>query len=744
MAYAGMATATGQYLEIPIVLRSLVTSLSLITKANFPVPFDSAFIALLEVGTSDEEFGRVVKKYAYNWWDKSREPEDSQLLHPEILDECLNYHEEQLLKSNEPRKVVPHQEIEVTLPFQLPESGAEQGAEAGAEFQPVMVKVRGGDAELEECRHCAENQCIIMGGLCSTLFDEIKATQRYVSAMGVSSRAEVSVASRRCAEFFRLHERVQEKELVSESITVEGTGRGTVTQKTSRRVAEIAAGELERYQAMASSERWTWGATLMKDEVLDLRHIRKQEVRTGYGTNLPQGTLSGEYSATNTSPPRSANVSAVPHSVERVPSPTSLLFPSDIGSYALNSASGAEDATGPGVMEPEAKLSEKTDEDEAEQEDEEDNNVTALPGDQPMEVDEVLQSMAVGTEEEDAASVAAEMWFEDVTQLVAGGAQAGMSIQVEEDDNEEDAVSLAADLWLETLSGAAGGAEDAPAMNVVEEEEHKDDEDDATSLAADIWLEAEGTQSVAGCAEPTAPTNEHEGKDDEEDNEEEDNDKDNDKDNEEDDVNDAASVAADAWLMGDGIQSVAGGATPSAPTNEEDDEDDVNDAASVAADAWLMGEGTHLVARIAKFSPFNNAEVEDDEDDPASLAADMWFGAQGIESGVAEADDECEGVNPASLTAELWFSAPRAISRAEDEDDDDDDSASVAADMWFQDEQQTMSANISHAGHSNMDANSSVPPKIYTPAFFLNEWLEDNADGEHEVDVGMADLHLTD
>ena len=393
-------------------------------------------------------------------------------------------------------------------------------------------------------------------------------------------------------------------------------------------------------------------------------------------------------------------------------------------------------------MKPEAELSEKTDEDEAEQEDEEDNNVTALPGDQPMEVDEVLQSTAVGAEEEDAASVAAEMWFKDVTQLVAGGAQAGISIQAEEDDDEEDAVSLATDFWLETLSGAARGAEDASAMNVVEEDKDEDDEDDAASLAPDIWLEAEGTQSVAGCAEPTAPTNEHKGKDDKEDDKEDD-DKDDDKDDVNDDVNDAASVAADAWLMGDRIQSVAGGAVPSAPTNEEDDEDNVNDTASVAADAWLMGEGTHLVARIAEFSPFNNTEVEDNEDDPASLAADMWFGAQGIESGVADADDEYEGVDLASLAIELWFLAPLAILCAEDEDDDDD-SASVAADMWFQDEQQTMSANISHAGHSNMDANSSVPPKIYTPAFFLNEWLEDNADGEHEVDVGMADLHLAD
>jgi len=288
-----MATATGQHLEIPIVLRSLVTSLSLITKADLPVPFDSVFITLLEVGTSDKEFRRVVKSYAYNWWDKSRAPEDSKLLNPEILHECLDYHAEQLLKLNEPRKRVPCQEIKVTVPFQIPDIGAERGAESGAEFQPIIVKVRGADAELEECEHCAQNHCIIMGGLCMTLFDEIKATQRFVSAMAASSRAEVSVASRHCARFYRLHERVQQKELVLESITVEGTGRGTEIKKTSRRVAAIAAGDLERYKAMPSSDKWTWGQTLTKDEVLNLRHIHRQE-HTGYRISLPQGRLSGQ------------------------------------------------------------------------------------------------------------------------------------------------------------------------------------------------------------------------------------------------------------------------------------------------------------------------------------------------------------------------------------------------------------------------------------------------------------------
>ena len=90
-------------------------------------------------------------------------------------------------------------------------------------------------------------------------------------------------------------------------------------------------------------------------------------MRTRYGTNLPQGTLSGEFSATNTTPPRSANMSRVPQSVQRALSPTSLLFPSNIGSYALNSASGARDAAGSEVRDPAMEPSEATDREEAHQ-----------------------------------------------------------------------------------------------------------------------------------------------------------------------------------------------------------------------------------------------------------------------------------------------------------------------------------------------------------------------------------------
>jgi len=186
MGYAGMAAATGQVLDIPIVLRSLSTSLALITKANFPVPFDSEFVALLEVGTTDEEFGRVVKSYAYNWWDKRRKPEDKDLLHAETIHACLDHHGPQLLKSNQPRKTVAPQEIIVRPPyFQLPDVGPESGSDEGDEddageedsvgaaaagsgskagsgagagdetpFQGVIFRVRGASPMVETCEHC--------------------------------------------------------------------------------------------------------------------------------------------------------------------------------------------------------------------------------------------------------------------------------------------------------------------------------------------------------------------------------------------------------------------------------------------------------------------------------------------------------------------------------------------------------------------------------------------------------------
>jgi len=733
MIYAGMATATGQHLEIPIVIRSLVTSLALIPKDNLPVPFDSGFVALLEAGTSDEEFGRVVKTYANTWWNKAQVPIYSSLLNADNLHACLDHHEEQLLKSNEPRKRLEPQNVEITVPYQLPHLVPEGGSE-GAEFQPITFELRNSDPVVEKCQHCAKNNCIILGGLCATLFTEIQAMRAFASATAESSRAEVSVAGRRCAGFYRLHERVQEKELLSESMTVEGTGRGTEVKRISRRVAEIAAGEIKRFKAMPSSEKWTWGESLTKDEVLALQHIRRQDVRTGYGTDLPQGRLSGEYSGTNTSPTRSANFSTVPQSVERVPSPTSLLYPSNVGSYGLNSDLGARGAAGAEGMEQSA---------------EDDENLTER--DQSMELEDFEEQ-----EECDAASVAADMWVQSVV-----GA-AGVSVpnvqggeEEDEQDNDNDAASVAADMWAAfdgTPSVAGGAREAAPTMEQDEQKEGEQDDNDAASIAADMW-----PPSAAGVAGASVPT---QGEEEEE---------------EESDDNDAASMAADMWPGVDATQLVAGGAGGTPPTvgedereeGEEENETDEDDAASIAADMWAKSVAGGAGASVPTTGEEEEEEEESDDNDAASVAADMWPAAHATQSSAGgakvlaptvekrkeeegEEEDENDEDDAASIAADMWgklvaggagTSVPTTAE--EEEDSDDNDAASAAADMWPEGEgihsvaggawaSAPTTEGISHAGHHNTNAHNSVPFHRYTPADFPNEWLEDDADAEHE------------
>jgi Zn-finger nucleic acid-binding protein len=813
MAYAGMAAATGQLLDIPIVLRSLVTSLSLITKANFPVPFDSEFVALLEVGTTDEEFGRVVKSYAYSWWDKRRKPEDKDLLHAETLHACLDYHAPQLLKSNQPRKTVPPQEIIVTPPFQLPDMGPGSGSDEGGEhdageddavgaegageggavegsgsgpgtgegtpFQGVVFKIRGSSPRVETCEHCAENGCMVLRALCSRLYDETNGLERFLSAMTVSSKAEVDMSQRRAAGLYRLHERSLEKELLSESIDVIGTGRGTHATRLGRRVAEIAAEELQRYKAMPS-QKWTWGETLTKDDVLSLRHIRKEEVRTGYETSLPQGTLSGVFSGINTAPSGSVNVDSVPSLVNRPPSTTSLLFPSN-SSLRRDAPRSAEDAPGSEVDEEDMGVIEEeagpiTEEDEHDEDDVvsvamdmwlEDAAGAAEPPASTYEEEEGDEAEEEEDKDEDAAACqAAQAWLDGgETESVPAPAPRLRNEQEneaddaddEEEDDEEDAVSQAADAWLDGVktdlvpaTGStpapqnAGQLEDEAIENDIDDEDEAsgDDEDDPASEAAHAWLEGGVTQVTAAPSAP-APANEdggeHEGVEDEDE-----------------DEDDAASQAANAWMEGGDAVSGPPGALAPAPDCQagENEDDEEADTAAEAANAWLEGGETMLVpatvpapAPAPSYEEDGLHEDEDDEDedeneeeeDPASQAADAWFESrdtQPIGAGEVEDEDEekeeeeddedeDEDDDPASAAVDLWFEDEVV------EDEEEEDPASAAADMWLQAENPTSAV----AGLSQ----PRPPNQVYTTADFPTEWLGDDADAEHDLDTEMED-----
>ena len=118
MSYVGMATATGQVVEVPIVLRSLAASLAQVPCAELPIPFSLGFVAMLEVGTNIEQFGRIVKAYKHSWWKATHSPAKGHYLNAQTLEQCLTHHRAQLLKSMEGDKVAA-MEIHTIVPLQI-------------------------------------------------------------------------------------------------------------------------------------------------------------------------------------------------------------------------------------------------------------------------------------------------------------------------------------------------------------------------------------------------------------------------------------------------------------------------------------------------------------------------------------------------------------------------------------------------------------------------------------------------
>ena len=340
MSYVGMATATGQVVEVPIVLRSLAASLAQVPRAELPIPFDLGFVAMLEVGTNVEQFGRVVKAYEHSWWKATRSPAEGRYLNAQTLEQCLTRHRAQLLKSMEGDKVAA-MEIHTIAPLQI---RSMKGADSSRRADDLGRADAPGRADSPRRPNTPCPECEVYRSLAGDLLEELRGIKQFASGVRAAASNDLEVATRRTGGFYQLHEKVNLKEMSSESLTVEGTGLGTRPTRMSRRVSQIAADDLERFRDMPSSHKWTWGEALTEQDILGLQHVSKQREHTGYDTSLPLGLLPGEYSATHTTPSTSAHFSIIPPDPQLPPPPTSLRYPANLGSYRINASSNPADS----------------------------------------------------------------------------------------------------------------------------------------------------------------------------------------------------------------------------------------------------------------------------------------------------------------------------------------------------------------------------------------------------------------
>jgi len=331
MSYVGIATSLGLVVEVPMVLRSLSISLVAVPDADLPIPFDLGLIAMLDSGTNDSDFGRIVKSYALPWWKGTRRPAEGGTLSAKTLEKCLEQHRPGLLETMGGEQMPEHPIIPIpSLQLQF---GAE--ATVGADCGTAIAT--------DDCPRCT-----VYKSLASDLLDELKSIKNFASGMVGTTCNETELIPRRALGFYSLHEKVLTKELISEShpVTVKHSNPGTKKGKMSLQVSLDADEELKRLRAVPTgSHKWTWGETLTQDEVRSLRHVSKKRVRSGYDTTLRPGNLDGEWSSQDSAPTTTGTknhslLSAGPH---RPPPPTSLNYPEKFSSSNLQATvSGAD------------------------------------------------------------------------------------------------------------------------------------------------------------------------------------------------------------------------------------------------------------------------------------------------------------------------------------------------------------------------------------------------------------------
>ena len=302
LSLIGIASALGQQLTIPIVIRTLADSLAFVQDENLPFHPDSQFLDTLDAGNHE-----LVPSYKLQWWT-GRKPKDLgkvEILGASTVRACLSHFRDQKLKAT----VLP--------------AGAGAGSTsspAGSTSLPAgSTSLHAGSTLLPGAGQC--QSCNKYRQLLSDVLQDILKFESYASLMSTSSENLLNIGIRKASIFNQLHEAA----ILKESDSVPPPAKATKAHhiaETQRR----ASSELKRLEDLpASSYKWTWGETLTKEEVLKLRRIGTRPGKvphSGYDISLAEGQMKGK----DSSGPSALNSSLGKH--EELPAEATISIPS--------------------------------------------------------------------------------------------------------------------------------------------------------------------------------------------------------------------------------------------------------------------------------------------------------------------------------------------------------------------------------------------------------------------------------
>jgi hypothetical protein len=321
MSHIGIATALGQTIDIPIVLRSLAGSFSLVDEDIFPIPFHPDILATLDTPANPK--CEIVKKYELRWWAgrKPRDLNSVERLNSSTIKSCVNHYKQERLDAGSdtitgsgpgPGPDSSSQTSTGPLMDDISRSttfGTGAGSGAGTSSQPV-------------CIDCSKYRQLL-----SDVLQDVLKFKNFASTMSTCSETLLNIGLRRASTFNLLHEAAILKETAGKSILSQTSKTRSISE-----VSRTAQSELERLKNLpASSYKWTWGETLTKKDVLGLRRTGTNPGRvahSGYDISLVDGKLDGWNSEDN-----STNLSAIgqyddmPVEASLLPPPTDYHFP---------------------------------------------------------------------------------------------------------------------------------------------------------------------------------------------------------------------------------------------------------------------------------------------------------------------------------------------------------------------------------------------------------------------------------
>lgn len=210
--------------------------------------YDLELLASLDAGCNiDEDLSAVADSYHMDWWNFDKHPSPSWVLGYGTIVDALEHH----------RQVTG---IKAIMPVKMDKTMYTWNRNVS--FVAEGIKL--------DCDRCRLYRGVSLGVL-----DNIQDLRHHVHGLEVTYEERADLAARRAAGFFQLYEAAQAKEASADNVREQGESnnrKGKQRENNKARVTEVeelAAAELKRLSNLPSL-KWTWGADLTIDEVLQL------------------------------------------------------------------------------------------------------------------------------------------------------------------------------------------------------------------------------------------------------------------------------------------------------------------------------------------------------------------------------------------------------------------------------------------------------------------------------------------